>query len=92
VFYCTQHLRGRLYPSPATPDLFILELIDLEGLHVHVTNLTLYDMAKHKIPTQGSLPIFRNLVDLYTIGPWQDGRNSDRGPKNAKEDILNLDA
>lgn len=75
IFDCTQHIAGRLYPSPASPDLFILDFVDHNGKRVDVTKLIIYDTGdsgddtRSVMATQGSLPDCRGTVDLYTLNP-----------------------
>jgi hypothetical protein len=74
LFDCTQHLRGRLYPYPITPDLYILDFIDYKGIRVDSTNLILYDVGEFgeertRLPTQGTVPERVGTVDLYTLNP-----------------------
>jgi hypothetical protein len=76
VFDCTPYLRGRLYPDPATPDLFVLDFIDYNGIRIiDATGLILYDVGYFgdepcaKLPTQGSLPECKATADRYTLNP-----------------------
>ena len=75
MFNCTPHITGRLYPCPATPDLFVLDFIDYNGIRIHATKLIIYDIGdfgyetRSVIPTQGSLPDRKGTVDLYTLNP-----------------------
>ena len=76
MFDCTPYLRGRLYPDPATPDLFVLDFIDHNDIRVlDATGLILYDVGdfgdepRTELPTQGSLPERKATVDLYTLNP-----------------------
>jgi len=75
MFNCTPHITGRLYPCPATPDLFVLDFIDYNGIRIDATKLIIYDIGdfgyetRSVIPIQGSLPDRKGTVDLYTLNP-----------------------
>jgi hypothetical protein len=47
VFSCTPLLNGRLYPSPGTPDVYILDFVnsqqDSQGTRVHNTGLKVFN-------------------------------------------------
>jgi len=74
-FQCTSQLTGLLYPSPASPDLYMLQFIDRSGKRVDSTNLDVYDVGdlgdgtRQIIYPIGSIPGLRGKVDLYTLNP-----------------------
>ena len=72
---CTQTITGRLYPSPANRDFFMLDFVNQSGKRVEDTKFILYETGVHGedkrsiMATQGSLPERRGTVDLYTLSP-----------------------
>ncbi|KIM71845.1 hypothetical protein PILCRDRAFT_93688 [Piloderma croceum F 1598] len=83
-FQCTMDLKGRLYPHPCGPDLYLLDFIDHNGARRDVTNLYIfphmYRAAEDKsqpLQPMGSLQGSRGPVDIYTLTPGYEYDISD---------------
>ena len=75
-FQCTLDLKGRLYPHPCGPDLYLLDFIDRYGTRRDVTNLYIYpdiypaaESESEPLQPMGSLQGRRGPIDLYTLTP-----------------------
>jgi hypothetical protein len=92
LFQCTQSLRGRLYPNPATRDIFVLDFVDNNGTRVlGDTGLTIYDVGtfgyeeRRAITRAGSTPERPGTVDFFMLNPGRIVEVVDAGNRLVKK-------
>lgn len=76
MFECTSDLRGRVYPSPGSTHIFVLDFIDRQDMRfLTATGLILYDAGdlgdepRREVETSDGLIGRKGPIELYYLNP-----------------------